>query len=52
MRKIFIHFDNINSFGYVIKKVNNSLYLVYIESTNQSMEIESKYIRNLDFCFR
>ena len=52
MRRVFVHFDNVNSFGYIIKKIDISLYLVYVESLNKNISIESKNIRNLELSFR
>ena len=52
MRRVFVHFDNQYYFGYIIKSIDFNFYLVYVENLGKTIEIESKYIRNLDLYFR
>lgn len=52
MRRVYIEFNNISSYGYIIKKVDFGLYLIFIESIGKSVEIEDKYIKGLEIAFR
>lgn len=52
MRRVYIKFNNISSYAYVIKKVDFGLYLVFIESIGKAMEIEDIYISGLEIAFR
>lgn len=45
MIKVFVNFNNVDSIGYIIDKIEESLYLVYVESINKKLQIESKYIK-------
>lgn len=52
MRKVYISYNNINSVGYIIKKLNSDCYWVFIDSINSTLEVNKKHILDLDYFFR
>jgi uncharacterized protein YdeI (BOF family) len=51
-RKVYIKYDNVNSVGYIVKKIDPNTYWVFIESIGITMEIDKKHIQGLDLVFR
>jgi len=50
-RKVYVEYNNITSSAYIIKKIDASNYMVFVDSISKIVAIEKKFIKDLNNFF-
>lgn len=48
---VYVEYDNISSYATIIKKIDSNNYLVYVDSLAKIIQIEKKYIKDLNLYY-
>lgn len=48
---VYVKYDNISSYATIIKKIDSNNYLVYVDSLGKIIQIEKKYIKDLNLYY-
>ena len=48
---IYVEYDNISSYGTIIRKIDSTNYLIYVDSISKIVQVEKKYIKDLNLYY-